>query len=292
MIFGLPLAHFLRLWLSIIGVITIVVLLPFVIRRFWSQSYRGFWQVAGDVFLRSPRRALMHPLGMLLGLAALVLVFYRPVAILDQPTQPASTPTATLACLSWESRVVCQDRLKAEKLPLPPPGRVSSEFQTSEAQYLLVLTQQALTPQPPPATPEPILLPGTLIREEGDKWVYRGASAYQPHPLFEVSFEESAWRLDGTRLISHAIDGCELELFALGGGMLEAPSVTHTKLGDFDAEVRVFREAAFVSYGVGIGNYYYLFGLDLPKDAAEAADSCQLAGERVLSTFRLANSRQ
>jgi hypothetical protein len=44
--------------------------------------------------------------------------------------------------------------------------------------------------------------------------------------------------------------------------------------------------------GVGIGNYYYLFGLDLPKDAAEAADSCQLAGERVLSTFRLANSGQ
>jgi hypothetical protein len=164
---------------------------------------------------------------------------------------------------------------------------VSSAFQTSEAQYLLVLTQQALTPQPPPATPEPILWAGTSVSAEGGMRVYRGAAAYQPHPLFEVSFEESTWRLDGTRLISLVVVGCELELLALPEGMLEAPRVTFTRLGDFDTEVRTFREAAVVSYGVGIGNYYYSFRLDLPKDSAVATDSCQLAGELVLNTFRL-----
>lgn len=212
----------------------------------------------------------------------------QPAAILAGPTQPASAPTATLACLPGESSIVCQDRLAAEKLPPPPPAQVSGAFQTSEAQYLLVLTQQALTPQPPPATPEPILWAGTSIPAEGGTWIYRGASAYQPRPLFEVNFEESAWRLDGTRLISLVVDDCELELLALPEGLLEAPRVTFTKLGDFDAEVRAFREAAVVSYGVGIGNYYYSFRLDLPKDSAEAANACQLAAELVLVTFRLA----
>ncbi len=182
--------------------------------------------------------------------------------------------------------------MAAEKLPPPPLAQVSSAFQTSEAQYLLVLTQQALTPQPPPATPEPILWAGTSIPAEGGTWVYRAASAYQPRPLFEVNFEENAWRLNGTRLISRVVAGCELELLALPEGMLEAPRVTFTKLGDLDAEVRAFREAAVVSYGVGIGNYYYSFRLDLPKDSAEAATACQLATESVLSTFRLADGGQ
>jgi len=237
-------------------------------------------------------RHLHAPFIVSLCVVLLAACAYQPAAIPDQPTQLASTPTATLACLPGESKIVCQDRLMAEKLPPHPPGRVSSEFKTSEAQYLLVLTQQALTPQPPPATPEPIRWAGTLIPAEGGKWIYRGTAAYQPHPLFEVSFEESAWHLNGTRLISHAIDGCELELLALGQGVQEVPDVTHIRLGDFDTKVRTFRETALVSYGIGIGNYYYLFHLHLPKDAAEAAASCQLAGERVLSTFRLADSGQ
>lgn len=216
----------------------------------------------------------------------------QPTAIPAGTTQPASASTATLACLPGESSIVCQDRLAAEKLPPPPLAHVSGAFQTREAQYLLVLTQQALTPQPPPATPEPILWAGTSIPAEGGTWIYRGASAYQPRPLFEVNFEESAWRLDGTRLISHAIDGCELELLALAEGMLEAARVTFTKLGDFDAEVRAFRQAAVISYGIGMGNYYYLFRLELPKNNSKAADACQLAAESVLSTFRLVEGGQ
>lgn len=244
---------------------------------------------------RAPMSTTRHIGALLIVNFCTVLVaacIYQPEALQSGPEQLTGAPTATSACLPGESSIVCRDRLAAEKLPPPPPAQVSGAFQTSEAQYLLVLTQQALTPQPPPATPEPILWAGTSIPAEDGTWIYRGASAYQPRPLFEVSFEEAAWRLDRTRLISHAIDGCELELLALGEGMLEAPRVTFTKLGDFDAEVRAFREAAVVSYGIGIGNYYYSFLLHLPKNSAEAAAACQLAAESVLSTFRLVDGGQ
>ena len=74
MILGQPLGHFLLVWLSIIATIAIGVLLPFIVRWLRPQSYRGFWQLAGDTFLKSPKRALMLPLGMLLGLGLLVVV--------------------------------------------------------------------------------------------------------------------------------------------------------------------------------------------------------------------------
>lgn len=76
MILGQPLSQFLLVWLSIIAVITIVVLSPFIVRRLRPQSYRGFWLLAGDTFLKSPKRALMYPLGMLLGLALIIVVLY------------------------------------------------------------------------------------------------------------------------------------------------------------------------------------------------------------------------
>jgi len=53
MIFGLPLADFFRIRLSIIGLIATVVLLPFAIRRFRPQPYRGPWQVADNPIRRS-----------------------------------------------------------------------------------------------------------------------------------------------------------------------------------------------------------------------------------------------
>jgi len=87
MILGLPLSHFLFIWLSNIAVIVIIVLLPFMVRWLRPQSYRGFWQVAGDTFLKSPKRALMYPLGMLLGLCFAVAMFYeRELTIEDAQT--------------------------------------------------------------------------------------------------------------------------------------------------------------------------------------------------------------
>lgn len=74
MIFGLPLDSFLIIWLSIIAMITMAVLLPFIVRRFRPQHYGGFWRFAGEL-LKSPKNALMQPTGMLLGLLVIVLVF-------------------------------------------------------------------------------------------------------------------------------------------------------------------------------------------------------------------------
>jgi hypothetical protein len=87
MILGLSLGHFLLIWLSNIAVIVIIVLLPFMVRWLRPQSYHGFWQIAGDAFLKSPKRALMYPLGMLLGLGFVVAVFYeRELTIEDAQT--------------------------------------------------------------------------------------------------------------------------------------------------------------------------------------------------------------
>jgi len=87
MIFGQQLGHFLLVWLSTIAVMAIISLLPFIVRRLRPRSYRGFWQLAGDTFLKSPQRALMYPLGMLLSLALVVVVFYGHELTYDDDAQ-------------------------------------------------------------------------------------------------------------------------------------------------------------------------------------------------------------
>ncbi len=68
MIFGDPLSNFLLRWLAIIAVIILIVLSPFLIKRVQPGWYRGFWKAFGEAQW-SPKRALMLPLGMLIGLA-------------------------------------------------------------------------------------------------------------------------------------------------------------------------------------------------------------------------------
>jgi len=75
MILGQPLLQFLFTWLLIVFLTVVISLLPFVIRRFRPQAYQGFWKAAGDL-LQSPTRALMTPLGFLLGLIVLTILLY------------------------------------------------------------------------------------------------------------------------------------------------------------------------------------------------------------------------
>lgn len=75
MIFGEPLSNFLLRWLAIIAVITLIVLFPFLIRRIQPGWYRGFWKAFGESH-RSPKRVLMLPLEMLIGLAFLLVAFF------------------------------------------------------------------------------------------------------------------------------------------------------------------------------------------------------------------------
>lgn len=76
MILDRPLTQFVISWLLIIILITLLSLLPFIVRQFYPQAYRGFWRVAGDL-LKSPWRALMTPLGMVLGLILAIIIFYE-----------------------------------------------------------------------------------------------------------------------------------------------------------------------------------------------------------------------
>jgi hypothetical protein len=81
MVLGYPIKGFLFGWLVIIFATAILSLLPFVIRRFRPEAYRGIWKVSGDL-LKSPKRALGYPLGALIGVLLVILLFYdREVSI-------------------------------------------------------------------------------------------------------------------------------------------------------------------------------------------------------------------
>jgi len=115
MILGQPLIHFLLVWLSSIAVITIVVLSPFIVRWLRPQSYRGFWQLAGDTFLKSPKRALMYPLGMLLGLGLLIVVLYGRELTIDDAQNLQITALSILVVfmgiiLGWRLYLLERDR--------------------------------------------------------------------------------------------------------------------------------------------------------------------------------------
>lgn len=117
MILGQPLIHFLLVWLSIIAVIAIVSLSPFIVRRLRPQSYRGFWQLAGDTFLKSPKRALMYPLGMLLGLGLLIVVFHGRELTIDDAQTLQITALGMLVVfsgiiLSWRLYLLERDRTR------------------------------------------------------------------------------------------------------------------------------------------------------------------------------------
>lgn len=115
MILGQPLSDFLLVWLSIIAVISMVVLSPFIVRRLRPQSYRGFSQLAGDTFLKSPKRALMYPLGMLLGLGLLIVVLYGRELTIDHAQTLQITALGMLVVftgiiLGWRLYLLERDR--------------------------------------------------------------------------------------------------------------------------------------------------------------------------------------
>lgn len=75
MILGYSLGEFLAVWLPIMFLTTIVSLSPFLVKRFYPQAYHGLWKTAGDL-LKTPTRALMYPLGILLGIFLVIAFFY------------------------------------------------------------------------------------------------------------------------------------------------------------------------------------------------------------------------
>jgi len=122
--------------------------------------------------------------------------------------------------------------------------------------------------------------------------LYRGRSAYQERPLFEIEYAEDAWRLEettsGPALVHNTIEGCRLFLMAGGMGMEEAPIIVQQKFAGYPVEVREFRQTGMVSYGFSIGRSYYGFDLLFPSSASKSTvEECRSASEIVLDTFRL-----
>lgn len=76
MVLGYPVREFLLIWGGMVFVTTVFSLLPFVIRRFRPQAYHGFWKISGDL-LKSPKRAFGYPLGALIGVFLVVILFYN-----------------------------------------------------------------------------------------------------------------------------------------------------------------------------------------------------------------------
>lgn len=205
--------------------------------------------------------------------------------------QTTLTPTSTIVCGPSESRIVCEDRLASQTItPLPPPT-LSAEFLTAEAEYQQNLLEWPPTPEPPITTPTPSYLLAPHSQE--GLLIFRGRSAYQEHPRFEVTFDSNLWRLEeheeGPVLIHRTIEGCRLVLMAIGRGMIEMPTILQKELAGYPVEVREFRQSGLISYGFSMEQAYYGFGLQIPPDAGDSAvKECQVSGERVLDTFRLA----
>lgn len=193
-------------------------------------------------------------------------------------------------CEPGDPRIVCEDRWASQRITPLPPHTPSASFLTAEAEYGQLLGQLTLTPAPPTLTPTPSFL---LLRGQKDGiMLYRGRSAYQERPLFEIEYAEETWRLEETNsgpvLVHNTIEGCQLFLEAGGMGMKEAPIITQQELAGYPVEVRKFRQTGRVSYGFSIGRSYYGFDLFFPPSAAESVIAgCRSAGEIVLDTFRL-----
>jgi hypothetical protein len=205
--------------------------------------------------------------------------------------QTTSTPTSTIVCDPSESRIVCEDRLASQKITPPPSPKLNAEFLTAEAEYHQKLLEWTPTPEPPITTPTPSYLLAAHPQE--GLLIFRGRSAYQEHPRFEVTFDSHAWQLEdsqeGPVLIHHTVEGCRVVLMAIGRSMMEMPTIMQKELAGYPVEVRKFRQSGLISYGFSIERAYYAFVLLIPPDADDSAvKECQISGETVLDTFRLA----
>ena len=83
MVLGYSLREFLLIWIGIVFSTMVLSLLPFVIQRFRPQAYHGIWKISGDL-LKSPKRALAYPLGALIGVLLVVLLFYNREVSIDR----------------------------------------------------------------------------------------------------------------------------------------------------------------------------------------------------------------
>ncbi|HHW88299.1 MAG TPA: hypothetical protein GX400_19100 [Chloroflexi bacterium] len=205
--------------------------------------------------------------------------------------QTTATPTPTIVCDPSESRIVCEDRLASQKITPPPPPELSAEFLTAEAEYQQNLLEWTPMPEPPITTPTPSYLL-TPHPQEG-LLIFRGRSAYQEHPRFEVTFDSNLWRLEeyeeGPVLIHRTIEGCRVVLMAIGRGMIEMPTILQKELAGYSVEVREFHQNGLISYGFSVERAYYAFVLLFPSDTDDSAvRECQVSGEAILDTFRLA----
>lgn len=81
--------EFLAIWLPVTFLTAVVSLLPFLVKRFYPQAYRGLWKTAGEL-LKTPIRALMYSVGALLGIFLVIAFFY------DREVTPGEAQTLAL----------------------------------------------------------------------------------------------------------------------------------------------------------------------------------------------------
>lgn len=186
--------------------------------------------------------------------------------------------------------IVCRDAEASKHITPVPPPTLSPEFLEQERkwrEWLETATAVALSITPtatPSATPTATPIPAG---REGFVF-FRGRSAYQERPLFQVSYAIAQWKLEDTTLEHRRISGCKLWLTAGGMGVRGPMVVDRVELAGHTWGTKSFPQEGIISYALDIEGNYYLFVLNFSRDSeAGVASECQAEAEAVLDTFEI-----
>lgn len=164
----------------------------------------------------------------------------------------------------------------------------SPTYLTAEAEYHILLTEQALTPSPPQPTATPSTIAVTIPSpHDPELRIYEGSSVYQVNPRFQVTFAAPTWQLHETVLHHQAFADCQLNLYAEAMGMTGPMHESQITLANIQWMVRAFPSGGLISYyGKTESLAAYLFGITYSPDTDEdQINACQAAGEAVIATL-------
>lgn len=131
---------------------------------------------------------------------------------------------------------------------LASPPTLSPSFLTAEAVYNARLKEE---PPTPPLSPLPTPTPAFTVitsTEDGNLLIFRGSSAYQETPQFQITFSPQIWHLVDTTLHHQQLPGCTLELNPAVGEEMGPLDKSTAQLAGYAWEVRSFPAAGRISY--------------------------------------------